>query len=84
MVQNGGQGGAGAGASAAPEPLAEAEKAFLHGFWHVVVGVLFPWELEQQKNTASGTITGIGITFRRDSSGALLVHQIVPVLLPAP
>jgi hypothetical protein len=45
---------------------------------------LFPWELEQQKKTASGTITGVGITFRRDSSGALLVHQIVPVLLPAP
>jgi hypothetical protein len=80
MVQNGGQGGAGA----AHEPLAVAEKAFLHSFWHDVVGVLFPWELEQQKKTASGTITGVGVTFRRDSSGALLVHQIVPVLLPAP
>jgi ankyrin repeat protein len=76
MVQNVGHGGAGAGAPAAPEPL-------LHSFWHGVVGTLFPWELEQQKTTASGTITGVGVIFRQDSSGSLLVHKIVPVLQAA-
>ena len=65
------------GDRSAPNPL----EAVGESFWYDVIGVLFPWEVEQKKPAASGAIAGVGITFRRDFSGALLIHHIVPVCL---
>ena len=49
-----------------------------------IVGVLFPWEAQQKKAPRTGNIVGIGITFRREQSDALLIHHIVQVLSPSP
>ena len=61
-----------------PDPLGAVGESF----WNDVVGVLFPWELAKaptKTSNSSNSIVGIGITFRRDFGGALLVHQIVLV-----
>jgi hypothetical protein len=61
----------------------EAERTLPDGesFWEDLIGTLLPWEVKKQKPLpgASTAIVGVGITFRRDLSGALLIHQIVQV-----
>lgn len=60
-----------------PDPLGAVGKSF----WEDVIGTLLPWEVEKEKapipNPAS--FVGVGITFRRDLNGALLIHQIMQV-----